>query len=205
MLTLYFSKGSSALASHILLEEVGADYRTVEVSIAQGAHTRDEYLQVNPKARVPALMTQEGVITENPAILTYVARTHPTAGMMPQTPFACAQADALNAYLCATMHVAFAHKLRGARWADGDAALHAMQAKVASNLADSAAMIEAHFLAGPWALGQHFTHCDAYLALVPRWLTAAGVALDPYPKLSAHAAALRSRPAVQRVMAAHDL
>ena len=205
MLTLYFSKGSSALASHILLEEVGAEYQTFEVPLAQGAHTREAYLKVNPKARVPALITPDGVITENPAILTYVAATHPEAGMMPQTPFARAQADALNAYLCATMHVAFAHKLRGARWADDAGALQAMQAKVASNLAECAALIEQHFLAGPWAMGAQFTHCDAYLALVPRWLKAAGVPMDPYPKLSAHADALLSRPAVQRVMAVHDL
>ena len=205
MLVLYFAKGTSALASHILLEEVGADYAAREVPISEGAHREEAYLAINPKARVPALMTPEGVITENPAILNYVAATHPEAGMLPDTPFARAEADALNAYLCATVHVAYAHLLRGARWADDEAARMAMKAKVASNLSECAALIETHYLRGPWAMGDRFTHCDAYLALVPRWLSGAGFALDPYPKLMAHREAMRERPAVRKVMAAHGL
>jgi glutathione S-transferase len=205
MLVLYYAKGTSALASHILLEEVGADYILQEVPIADGAHREEAYLAINPKARVPALRTPEGVITENPAILTYVAATHPEAGMLPDTPFARGRADALNAYLCATVHVAYAHLLRGARWADDDAARKAMQAKVPSNLADCAGLIERHFLEGPWALGETFTHCDAYLALVPRWLSGAGVDLASFPKLAAHWNALRDRPAVRRVFAVHGI
>ncbi|WP_299358787.1 glutathione S-transferase family protein [uncultured Paracoccus sp.] len=205
MLVLYFAQGTSALASHILLEEVGANYTVQEVPISKGAHREKTYLAINPKARVPALMTPEGVITENPAILNYVAATHPEAGMLPDTHFARAEADALNAYLCATVHVAYAHKLRGARWADDEAALAAMQAKVPSNLADCAALIETHYLKGPWAMGDSFSHSDAYLALVPRWLSAVGLDLDRYPKLAAHWEAMQKRPAVQRVLAAHGL
>lgn len=205
MLTLYYAKGTSALAAHILLEEVGAAYTAVEVALNEGAHKRDDFLRINPKARVPALDTPGGVITENPAILTYVAATHPKAGMLPEGAFARAEADALNAYLCATVHVAFAHKFRAARWADDPAAQEAMGAKVADNLADCAALIEAHYLRGPWALGNQFTLCDAYLALVPRWLTIAGVDIGAYPKLSAHWAALRARPAAAGVMALHGV
>lgn len=205
MLTLYYAKGTSALAAHILLEEVGAEYRTVEVSLQDGAHKLEAFLRINPKARVPALETPEGVITENPAILSYVAATHPEAGMLPDGAFARAEADALNAYLCATVHVAFAHKFRGARWADDPRVQAAMGEKVASNLAECAALIEAHYLRGPWALGDRFTLCDAYLALVPRWLTIAGVDLADYPKLAAHGAALRARPAAARVMALHGV
>lgn len=205
MLTFYYAKGTSALASHILLEEVGASYQTVEVSLADGAHKLEAFLRINPKARVPALVTSEGVITENPAILSYVAATHPEAGMLPDGAFARAEADALNAYLCATVHVAFAHKFRGARWADDPGVQAAMAEKVPSNLADCAALIEAEYLRGPWALGDQFTLCDAYLALVPRWLTIAGVDLGDYPKLSAHWAALLARPSAARVMALHGV
>ena len=205
MLVLYYAKGTSALASHILLEEVGADYTAQEVPLSEGAHREEAYLAINPKARVPALKTPEGTITENPAILRYVAATHPAAGMLPDTPFAQAEADALNAYLCATVHVAFAHLLRGARWTDDEEARNAMKAKVPANLAECAGLIERHYLKGPWAMGERFTHCDAYLALVPRWLSGAGVDLSPYPKLSAHWSALRDRPAVRRVLAVHGI
>lgn len=205
MLTLYYAKGSSALASHLLLEEVGAEYAVHDVPIAHGAHHEPAYLDINPKGRVPALKTPEGVITENPAILNYVAATHPQAGMLPDTPFERAEADALNAYLCATMHVAFAHLLRGARWADDPAAQAAMKNKVASNLADCARVIETHYLKGPWAMGDRYTHCDAYLVLVPRWLAKAGVDLSDYPKLEAHHTALLHRPATLAVMAVHGI
>jgi len=205
MLTLYYAKGSSALASHILLEEVGAEYAAHEVPIQQGAHKEPPYIEINPKMRVPALRTPHGIITENPAILTYVAATHPAAGMLPDDPFERAQVDALNAYLCATMHVAFAHKLRGARWADSEEALSDMAAKVPSNLADCAALLEEHFIKGPWAMGDTYTTCDAYLALVPRWLSVAGVDLAEYPKLKAHREASLQRPATLSVMAVHGL
>ena len=205
MLTLYYSKGSSAIAPHILLEEVGADYAVHEVPIAKGAHQEPAYLEINPKARVPALMTPNGVITENPAILTYIAATHPQAHLLPDTPFERAQADALNAYICATMHVAFAHLQRGARWADGEQAHAAMKAKVADNIADCASVIEAHHLKGPWAMGDHYTICDAYLTLPPRWMAKVGVDLAAYPKLKAHHEAMLHRPATLAVMAIHGL
>lgn len=205
MLTLYYAKGTSALAAHILLEEAGAQYSLIDVPLSEGAHKRDSYLAINPKARVPALATAEGVITENPAILTYIAATHPQAGLLPATPFVRAQADALNAYLCATVHVAYAHKFRGARWADDADAIAAMQAKVAENLRDCAGLLEAHYLQGPWALGEKFSLCDAYLALVPRWLAGAGLDVAEYPKLAAHWAALHQRPAAARILALHGV
>lgn len=205
MLTLYYAKGSSALAPHILLEEVGADYAVHEVPIAHGAHHEASFLEINPKARVPALMTPNGVITENPAILTYIAATHPQAQMLPDTPFARAGADALNAYLCATVHVAFAHLQRGARWTDSEEAQAAMKTKVAGNMAECAAMIEAHYLTGPWAMGDRYTICDAYLFLVPRWMAKAGVDLTDYPKLEAHHNAMLERTATLAVMAIHGI
>lgn len=201
MLTFYYAKGTSALAAHILLEEVGARYEAVEIALTEGAHKTEAFRRINPKARVPVLVTSEGVISENPAILTYLAATHPDAGMLPEGAFARAEADALNAYLCSTMHVAYAHKFRGARWSDDPAVIEALTTKVAANLAECAALIEGHFLRGPWALGDQFTLCDAYLALVPGWLSKAGVDVQDYPKLAAHRAALRVRPAAARVIA----
>ena len=205
MLTLYFSKGSSAIAPHILLEEVGAEYSVHEVPIPHGAHQEPAYLEINPKARVPALMTPNGVITENPAILTYIGAIHPQAHMLSETPFERAEADALMAYLCATMHVAFAHLQRGARWADGTEAQEAMKAKVAENIADCASVIETHYLKGPWAMGEQYTICDPYLMLAPRWMAKAGVDLSDYPKLKAHHEAMLHRPATLAVMAVHGL
>jgi glutathione S-transferase len=210
MFTLYYSQGSSALAPHILLEEAGAPYALVEVPLASGAHLQPPYLNINPKGRVPALATPDGVLTENPAILDYIARRFPTARLLPDTLFEQAQGQALSAYLCATMHVAFAHLQRAARWADDPAAQAAMRTKVAPNLADCAALIEAHYLPSssadaPWVFGARYTLSDAYLFLAPRWLDKAGVSLEAYPKLAAHYQAMRERPATRAALDAQGL
>ena len=205
MFTLYYSKGSSALAPHILLEEIGAPFTLAEVSIPQGTHLTPEFLAVNPKARVPVLVTPQGTLTENTAILPFLAQSFPEKGLAPTEPFAFARAQEFAAYIASTVHVAFAHKQRGARWADDPAAHEAMQAKVAANMSDCANLIETHLLVGPWALGNRYSYVDPYLFLIERWLGMAGVDATGWPKFAAHAAAMRARPATQRALAAHGL
>ncbi len=205
MKTLYISRGSSALAAHILMEEIGAPYRIEEVPIPEGAHRSAGYLALNPKGRVPTLVDGDTVVTENPAILTYLAETHPEAGLLPQDAATRARVNEIAAYLCATVHVAFAHKQRGGRWADDPDVIAGMQVRVADNLRDCAAVIDGHCLTGPFVLGEHYSLIDPYMFLVPRWMAAAGVALDAYPRLGAHRAAMLARPATQTVLAAHGL
>ena len=74
MLTLYYAPGACSMASHIALEETGAPYQTQLVGLAQGEQTKPEYLnKVNPRGKVPALHTDDGILTENVAILTYLS------------------------------------------------------------------------------------------------------------------------------------
>lgn len=205
MYTLYSSKGSSSLAPHLLLEEVGVPYTVVETSIQQGAHQTPEYLALNPKGRVPLLDTPEGGLTENPAILEYIATMTPEAGMLPQGVMAQSRARELCAYICATGHIAFAHKLRGKRWADDPVALEDMQKYVPRNMADCATYLQNILPSGLWALGNDFSYCDPYLHIFTRWMGLAGVSLEPYPKLAAHHAAMMARPATQAVYSAQGL
>lgn len=205
MLTLYYSKGSSALASHILLEEVRAHYRTVEISIPKGEHLSPGFLKLNPKGRVPALQTPQGLLTENPAILEYIAATHPEAGLLPQGPFAQAQARAFASYICSTAHVAFAHKQRGARWADDAASCADMKNVVPRNMRDCAEFLETHLTLAPWTMGQSYSFCDPYLFLLGRWLSVVDVPLDTYPKIATHYQAVLTRPATQAALAAQGL
>lgn len=205
MLKLYFSKGSSALAAHILLEDVGQPYEAEEVSIPAGQHQTPAFLGLNPKGRLPVLRTPDGALTENPAILEYIAAAHPNAGLIPKGLFQQSQARSLSAYLCATAHVAFAHKQRGARWATSEHAIKAMQERVAMNLTDCAGYLETQFGSSPWAIGQTYSYCDPYLFLMGRWMAASGLDIAAFPKLAAHSAAMRARPATQAAMAAHQI
>jgi len=202
MLKLFHSPGSCSLASHIALEEAGASYEAVRVDLQHNQQRQPDYLAINPKGRVPALVTERGVITETPAILAWIAQSYPRAGLAPlDDPFAFAQAQAFNSYLCATVHVAHAHKLRGRRWADDPAAIAEMTRKVPETMAACFRLIEDELLQGPYVLGDRFSVCDGYLFTIADWLE--GDRVDPrqFPKVHAHRERVRARPAVRKVLA----
>src|SRR5471032_3320526 len=116
MLNLYYAAHTCALATHIVLEEVGADYTTTRIDFASAQQRSPEYLEINPKGRVPALVTDRGILTETPAMLAFIAQSFPQAKLAPfDDAFAFAQVQAFNSYLCSTVHVAHAHKQRGDR------------------------------------------------------------------------------------------
>jgi glutathione S-transferase len=202
MLILYTRTGSCSLASHIALEEAGAPYEAREVDFSVQAQRSPEYLTLNPKGRVPALATERGILTETVAILAYIAQAFPEARLAPTDPFEFAQGQAFNAYLASTVHVAHAHRFRGARWADDPAAHEAMRAKVAGNMTDCFSLIESQMLAGPWVLGEAYSICDPYLFTVSGWLEGDGVDLAQFPKVQDHRSRMAERSAVRKVLAA---
>jgi glutathione S-transferase len=200
----FYSPGSCALASHITLAEAGADYEAVRVDFAAGQQRSDDFLAVNPKGRVPALVTESGVLTETPAILLYLAQTHLEAQLAPLgDAFALARLQAFNSYLCSTVHVAHAHGGRGYRWADTPEAIAEMKRKVPETVGECFSLIEDEYLKGPWVSGEEFSICDAYLYTVTRWLDNDGVERSEFPKVDAHFAQMEARPAVGRVLEEH--
>lgn len=204
MLKLFYSPGSCALASHIALEEAGADYESVQLDFRASEQRKPEYLKINPKGRVPALATDRGVLTETPAILAFVAQSFPKARLAPlDDPFAFGKLQAFNSYLCATVHVAHAHRIRGYRWVDADdeAALAAMKRKVPQSVGECFELIENEMFAGPWVMGQDYTIADPYLFTVSSWLEADGVDPARFPKVRDHRQRMAERPAVKKALA----
>lgn len=203
MLKLFYAPGTCALASHIALEEAQADYELVRVNLKDGEQRQSEYLRLNPKGRVPALATDRGVLTENPAILAYVAQTHPDANLAPVgDPFAFAQVQAFNGFLSSSVHPTFAHKFRPERYADGDEHRAAVQAKVPEALAGYFALIEEQLADDrPWAHGQDYTVSDGYLIVFTRWLEKNfHEVARRFPKTLAHRHRVEERPAVKRAL-----
>jgi glutathione S-transferase len=203
MMKLFFAPGTCALASRIALEEAGADYEAVRVDFKSGQQRTPEYLKVNPKGRVPALVTDRGTLTETPAILLYVAQTYPAAKLAPDDAFALGEVQAFNSYLCSTVHVAHAHRMRGTRWVDAqdEAALDAMKKKVPQSVGECFELIERDMLAGPWVMGKDYTISDPYLFTLSQWLEGDGVDRARFPKLVEHTRRIKERPAVQRALA----
>ena len=207
MLTLYYAPGTCALATHLALEFSGAPYEAKRLDFRQQQQRTPEYLRVNPKGRVPALVTDRGVLTETPALLQYIAQSFPQAGLAPlDDAFLLARGNEFNSYLCSTVHVNHAHKGRGYRWVDADdtAALEAMKNKVAQTMAESFTLIEERMLQGPWVLGERFSTSDPYLYTLTRWLGGDGVDLNRFPKVADHMRRMEAQPQVQKVIALHQ-
>lgn len=206
MLTFYYAPGTCALASHLALEIAGADYESVRLDFRAQQQRSPEYLKVNPKGRVPALATDRGVITETPAVLQFIAQSFPQANLAPlDDPFLLAKVNEFNNYLCATVHVAHAHKGRGYRWVEAEdtASIEAMKRKAPQNMADCFALMEAQMVKGPWVLGERFSISDPYLYTLTSWLPGHDIDVARFPKIAEHKRRMEEKPQVQKVVALH--
>ena len=197
MLKLHYAPNTISVATAIVLTQTRTPYEAIKVDFATGAQTQEAYRAVNPKGRVPALETPDGILTETPAILEYVAPE-----MVPQSPFAAARMRELMAYLNGTMHPHHAHKMRGARWAREESSFQDMKQMVPLRMAECCAYLEDLLPRLPFPVGDLSVVSDAYLYVVLTWLEGDGVDIADFPQLSAFRRTMRALPAVQT---AHDL
>ena len=202
VIKLFYTPDTCSLASHIALQDAAAEYATVRINFADDEQRKPAYLAVNPKGRVPALVTDRGVLTETPAMLAFIAQSFPQARLAPlDDPFLFAEVQAFNSYLCATLHVAHSHRMRGTRWADDPAAIMAMQRKVPESVSACYELIEHNMLRGPWVMGESYTICDPYLFTMAQWLEQDGVDPSRFPKVITHRRRMAERPAVRKAIA----
>src|ERR1700720_1980939 len=202
MLKLYYAPGSCALASHIALAEAGAPYTTEKVDFKTNQQNSPEYLGINPKARVPSLVTLRGILTETPAMLAFIAQSFPAAKLAPlDDAFAFPEVQACNSYLRSAVNIAHAHRMRDHRWVDDPAAIVAMQRKVPESVGACFDLIERHMLRGPWVMGAAYTISDPYLFTLAQWMEADGVDPARFPKVAAHRQRMSQRGAVRQALA----
>jgi glutathione S-transferase len=201
MFEIYYAPDTCALASMIALEEAGADYRAHKIDFDKADQRTADFLRINPKGRVPALVTEGGILTETPAILVYVAQRFPQAGLAPlDDPLGLARVQEFNSFVCSTLHVAHAHRMRGYRWADDPAAIAEMQRKAPEAVAGCYRLVEEAMLRGPWVMGDDYTLCDGYLFTLSRWMEDDHVNPALFPKVTAHRNRVQQRAAVKRAL-----
>lgn len=201
MLTLYYTPKTCALATHIALIDAGADYTLKRVDFSKGEQRSPEFLALNPKGRVPALVTPQGILTETTALLTYVAQTHPQANLAPTEPFALARLQSFNTFLSSTLHVAHAHGPRGNRWTDDPAAIAALKAYVPTSVTAAFKLVEDSMLEGPFVMGDTYTIADPYLFTMSTWIEGDQVDTTQIPRVLAHRQMMSGRPSVIRALA----
>ena len=201
MFKLYYTPGTCALASHIALEDAGAPYEAVRISFKTNQQNSPEYLAINPKGRVPSLVTDRGILTETPAMLAFIAQSFPAAKLAPlDDPFAFAEVQAVTSYLCSTVHIAHAHRMRGYRWATEDSSFADMQRMVPKSMSACYAMIENNMLRGPWVMGEHYTICDPYLFTLVQWMEGDSVNRADFPRIGDHYARMAERDSVRAAL-----
>lgn len=197
---LYYSPGACSLVPHIALEEAGAEYQGQRVLLAEGEHRTDDFLRINPHARVPALDIGGQVITENIAIINYIAHKWDAPGSVPLSdPRAAARCNQLLGWFASSVHIGFAQVWRAERFTADEAVHPAIQSGGHDALKRYFDEIEA--LCGEdWAVPGHFTAADSYLATFFRWGWRIGNDMILYPQWRALVARTVARPAVVRVL-----
>lgn len=204
MLTLYYWPGASSLVPHITLTEIGVPFDRVMINLAKGEHKADAYLKINPRGKVPALSIDGNVLTENVAILTYLAKQFPEAQLWPQSPAEEATCLSTMAWFATTVHPTFAHIIRPERFAsDTPAQLNVkeMARKTYWTLCEE---IDALLTWKEWMMGVRYTVADPYAF----FFFDLGQRIKlPMQKLSHYAAfstRMLQRPAVQTVQALEE-
>jgi glutathione S-transferase len=202
---LFYSPGACSLGIHVILEETGAAFEPVLCSVRDGSNRKPDFLALNPKAKVPTLVRDNGlVLTEYPAIAVYLARTHEAAHLLPAD--VDAEAEALEAmdYIVATVHMqGFTRIARPANFTPNDADIEAVKTRGREIFATGMDLLEARMEGREYVAGEVFSVADATLLFVENWGPRADYALKP--NLAAHLARMKTRPSVQRAFASEGL
>jgi glutathione S-transferase len=185
MLTLYYSPGSSSMATHIALHEVGAPFELKLTALDGHENRAPGYLAVNPEGKVPALVIDgRPPLTEVAATLWYLARRYPEAGLLPQHGDLEAEARVLSwmSFIASTIHPA--RRAGDERWRE---VFH---------------LAEERLGAGEWTVGRYSVADIHLFRLYWRFVKTLEPAAGTYPNLSAHYDRMTTRPAVQRTLQA---
>jgi glutathione S-transferase len=162
MLILYYWPGASSVVPHIVLEEIGAPYERQVVNLAQGEHKSGAYLKINPHGKVPALAVDGMVLTENVAILTYLAKRFPETQLLPRSIIEEAHCISMMAWFASTVHPTFAHIIRPERFATDSAAHVNLKDTARDVFWDNCKEINRLLDGKAWTMGTHYTVCDPY-------------------------------------------
>ncbi|MBV9858833.1 MAG: glutathione S-transferase N-terminal domain-containing protein [Alphaproteobacteria bacterium] len=202
MLTLYYSPGACSMASHIALEETGAEYTPQPVLIPKGEHQSADYLKnVNPRGKVPALRTDQGVITENVAILGYLARSFPEARLLPvDDTIGLMRCVSHMAYLSNTLHPTFARIVRPERIAKDEAAQNAVKETARESFLGLLKEVDGIIDGNQWVMGSQYTACDPYTLVFYGWGSRIGLPVKELNNYTRFKDRMIERPAVRKVL-----
>jgi len=200
MLTLFFSPGACSMASHIGIEETGAPYVEKPTLLAKGEQKTAAYLKINPRGKVPALSVDGRIITENTAILTYLARQFPQANLLPADLVGEAHCIGAMAWFSNIVHPSYQRYMRPERFAEGEAA----QATVKdmghksywANLQEINSLLDGN----DWMMGKQYTVVDPYALVFYSWGVRGGFPMKELAAYTAWKERMLKRPVVMKIL-----
>jgi len=189
------------MASHITLEEAGAAYEVQPTLVDKGEQQSEAYLKINPRGKVPALQLEDGkILTENAAILSYVAKKFPEANLWPCDPMAEVRAISTMAWFSNTVHPAFAHFVRPERFTADAAGAEKVREQGKKTFWGCVQEIDKMLIGKEWVLGSQFTVCDPFALVFYGWGLRAALPMKDLGSYSALKDRLLKRPAVRRIL-----
>ena len=198
-LTLCCFPSACSRATMIALEETGATYETRVANLQKGEQRSAEYLAINPKGKVPVLIVDGKPLTENVAILAYLADAYPDAKLLPSDPMGRAEALSAVAWLASAVLTAISRAFRPERISDADGAGDRIKAVARDDIRANLTIAEAHLAGRTWWLDQ-WSVADAYLYYI--WSVASRLGCDAatFPNIAAHAARMEERASTRAMI-----
>ena len=200
---LYYKPGACSLASHIALIEAGIPIVLEQVDTEAGlTASGEDFSKINVNGYVPALQTAGGeIVTENPAVLQYIADLKPEAKLAPASnSFERVRLQEVLNFISSELHKAFSpffsdEELTEQSRAEAEGRVGRRIEHIEQRLADGRQFL----------LGSDFTVADAYGFVVINWANFVGIDLAPWPKTQAFLERIQSRPSVIKAMTAEGL
>ncbi|MEO9132180.1 MAG: glutathione S-transferase family protein [Sphingomonas sp.] len=205
-ITLFIAPGTCSRVPTIALEHIGVPFETRVVRFMAGEHKSAEYRRFNPKGKVPALLIDGEALTENVAILSYLATRFPEASLLPATtdPLEKARQIADLCFCSSTLHPIVTRIRLPTFFATPEAA-PSVRARADQAMAEYFALIDDRLASCPWWYGDSWSAMDAYLYWVFWRVEGAEYEVTRYPHFVRHARAMEALPTVQRALDREDV
>ena len=198
-LKLYYAPIACSLVPLITLNEAGADFEVQPISLKNGQQRTPEYLRINPKGKVPTLTIDGEPLTENPAILTWIAQAYPQAKLLPAGPKDAIKALSLMAFCASGIHPHLGRINAPARFCDTPGSEDSVRKLAAAEVHKAFKILDGMLAGREWVF-EHWTAVDAYLFWVWRRAGQFKLELSAFPGFAAHAERMQKRASVQRAL-----
>lgn len=199
-LTLYYAPIACSLVSLVTLHESGAEFEVEAISLKNGQQRSPDYIRINPKSKVPVLLIDGEPLTENVAILTWLANAFPARRLLPSDPKNSIKALSMMAWCASGIHPHLARINAPARFCDVLGTEESVRRLAADEVLKALKLVNAMLTGREWVF-DHWTAVDAYFFWIWRRAGQFNLDLSAFPNYAAHAERMTRRESVKRALA----